>query len=103
MFQDFIGFLVASRLSLGQVNVYVLLAFFEYLHSNAFTVTNISNYLGGIRAFFILYALPTHMFKDWRIQMFGKSLKINRPLLVKTSPVFLTDMLRDTVIHSQKI
>ena len=77
MFQDFMGFLVASGLSLGQVNTYILLAFLEYLHSHALTVTNISNYLAGIRVFFILYALPTDMFKDQGIQMFVKSLKMN--------------------------
>ena len=91
MFQDFMGFLVASGLSLGQVNTYVLLAFLEYLHSNALTVTNISNYLAGIRVFFIQ-----------RIQMFVKSLKINRPLLLKTTPVFSIEMLQDIVIQSKK-
>ena len=58
MFQDFMGFLVASGLSLGQVNTYILLAFLEYLHSNALTVTNISNYLAGIRVFFIFICSP---------------------------------------------
>ena len=77
MFEDFMGFLVAFGLSLGQINIYVLLAFLEFLHSNSLTVTNISNYLAGIRAFFILYALPTDMFKDQTIQMFVKSLQIN--------------------------
>ena len=96
------GFLVASGLSLGQVNIYVLLAFLEYLHSNALTFTNISNTLAGIRVFFILYALPTDLFKDQRIQMFVKSLKINRPLLLKTTPVFSIEMLQDIVLQSQK-
>ena len=102
MFQDFMGFLVASGLSLGQVNIHVLLAFLEYLHSNAFTVANISSYLDGIRAFFILHALPTDMFKDQRIQMFVKSLQVNIPLLLKTTAVFSIEMLRDIVIQSQK-
>ena len=96
------GFLVASGLSQGQVNTYVLLAFLEYLHSNALTVTNIFNYLAGIRVFFILYVLPTDLFKDQRIQMFVKSLKINRPLLLKTTPVFSIEMFQAIVIQSQK-
>ena len=102
MFQDFMGFLVASGLSLGQVNIYILLAFLEYLHSNALTATNICNHLAGIRAFFILYGLPTDMFQDQRIQMFMKSLKINRPLMIKSTPVFSTDMLLHIVLQSQK-
>ena len=40
------------------------------------------------RAFFILYALPTDMFKDQKMQMFVKSLQINRSLILKTTPVF---------------
>ena len=102
MFQDFLGFLVASGLSLGQVNIYILLAFLQYLHSNALTATNICNYLAGIRAFFILHGLPTDIFQDHRIQMFVKSLKINRPLMIKSNPVFSTDMLTHIVLQSQK-
>ena len=102
MFQDFMGFLVASGLSLGQVNIYILLAFLQYLHSNALTATNICNHLAGIRAFFIFYGLPTDMFQDQRIQMFMKSLKINRPLMIKSTPVFSTDMLLHIVLQSQK-
>ena len=78
-----------------------LVSFFRVL-SNALTVTNISNYLAGIRVFFILYTLPTDLFKDQRIQMFVKSLKINRPLHLKTTPVFSIEMLQVTVIQSQK-
>ena len=102
MFQDSLGFLVASGLSLGQVNIYILLAFLEYLHSNALTATNICNYLAGIRAFFILHGLPTDIFQDHRIQMFVKSLKINTPLMIKSNPVFSTDMLTHIVLQSQK-
>ena len=102
MFQDFIGFLVASGLSLDKVNIYVLLAFLEYLYSNALTPSNISNYLAGVRAFFIIHDLPTHIFRDQRIQMFVKSLQNNRPLTIKTNPVFSMDMLRDIVVQCQK-
>ena len=37
-----------------------------------------------------------------RIQMFVKSLEINRPLLLKTTPVFSIEMLQAIVIQSQK-
>ena len=102
MFQDFIGFLVASGLSLDKVNIYVLLAFLEYLYANALTPSNISNYLAGIRAFFIIHDLPTDIFRDERIQMFVKSLKINRPLTLQSNPVFSMDMLRYIVLQCQK-
>ena len=102
MFQDFIGFLVASGLPLDKVNIYVLLAFLEYLHSNQLTQSNISNYLAGLRAFFIIYGLPTQIFRDQRIQMFVKSLKINRPLAIKSNPVFSVDMLTHILLQCQE-
>ena len=102
MFSDFLGFLVASGLSLDKVNIYVLLAFMEYLHSNHATPSNISNYLAGVRAFFIIYDLPTHIFRDQKIQMFVKSLQINRPLAIKSNPVFSVDMLTYIVTQCQK-
>ena len=102
MFSDFLGFLVASGLSLDKVNIYVLLAFLEYLHSNHVTPSNISNYLAGVRAFFIIHDLPTHIFRDQKIQMFVKSLQINRPLAIKSNPVFSVDMLTYIATQCQK-
>ena len=102
MLQDFIGFLVASGLSLDKVDIYVLLAFLEYLYSNHLTPSNISNYLAGVRAFFIIYDLPTQIFRDQRIQMFVKSLRLNRPLAIKSNPVFSLVMLRHILVQCQK-
>ena len=64
----------------------------EYLSQSNFT-PNISNYLGGIRAFFVIYNLSTSPFRDEKIQMSIRSLKINRPLVVKNATVFTDSML----------
>ena len=83
MFREFLGFLVAAGFHLGQVNHIVLLAFMEYLVLNGITSANISNYLAGIRAQFIVFNLDTVAFQHQQIQYFLKSLKINRPLQPK--------------------
>ena len=83
MFKEFLGFLVAAGFQLGQVNHFVLLAFMEYLVLNQISPANISNYLAGIRAQFILFNLDTTYFQHQQIQYFLRSLKINRPLQSK--------------------
>ena len=54
---------------------------------------NISDYLAGIRAYCGIYNIPTISFRDEKIQMFIRSLKINRPLVIKNTSVLTHDML----------
>ena len=93
MFSDFMAFLVVAELLPSQVNVHTLLAFMEYLYQNHHTPSNISNYLAGIRAYCVIYNIPTISFRDEKIQMFIRSLKINRPLVIKNTPILTQDML----------
>ena len=93
MFSDFMAFLVVAGLLPSQINVHTLLAFMEYLWQNQFNPSNISNYLAGIRAYCIIYNIATIPFRDEKIQMFIRSLKINRPLVIKNTSVLTHDML----------
>ena len=97
MFHDFLGFLVAAGLSLQQVDISVMLTFMEYLHSQNCKVASICNYMAALRAYFILYHLPTALFKDHKIQYFIKALKLNRPLHVRTTPIFTEHILAQIV------
>ena len=78
MFRDFLGFLVAAGLSLHQVTVLTLLACMESLVDQNFTVSNIVNYMAGIRSYFIIYGLNTSPFRDERLHLFQRSLKYTR-------------------------
>ena len=78
MFHDFLGFLVAAGLSIYQVTVVTLLAFMESLVEQDFSVSNVVNYMAGIRSYFIIYGLNTSPFKDQRLQLFQRSLKYTR-------------------------
>ena len=79
MFSDFIAFLVVAGLCLTQVSTLQVLAFTEFLYLNRFSPSNIANHLAGIKAMFIIYNLDYTAFLDHRIQLYLKSLKINRP------------------------
>ena len=79
-FRDFLAFLVVAGLSLPQVSTIDILAYMEYLDGNGMSPSNITNYVTGIRALFILYGLDTQRFRDQRIPLFIKALQINRPL-----------------------
>ena len=93
MFSDFMAFLVVAGLLPSQVNVHTILAFMDYLYQNHHTPSNISNYLAGIRAYCVIYNIPTMSFRDEKIQMFIRSIKINRPLVIKNTPILTQDML----------
>ena len=83
MLADFLAFQVVTGLTPCQVNVDIILAFLEYLVDNSLSVANICNYLAGLRTMFIMHSLPTQPLEDEKIQMFVRSVRINRPLVVK--------------------
>ena len=57
-----------------------VLAFMEYLAQSGMSPDNITNHITGIRSMSIVYGIDTTPFRDQRIPLFIKSLKINRPL-----------------------
>ena len=79
MWMDFIAFQVAAGLPPCQVNTDILLSFMEFLHLNSISSSHIANYMAALRAFHIVRALGTESFKDERIPLFLKSLKIQAP------------------------
>ena len=80
MFALFMAFLVAVGLSLPQVDTLDILAFMEYLLQAGMTAANITNHLTAIRSCCIIYNINTAPFRDNRLPLFIKSIKINRPL-----------------------
>ena len=70
---------MAAKLPPCQVNMEILLSFMEFLHQNSLASSHIANDMAALRAFHIVHALPTTAFKDERIPLFLKSLKIQAP------------------------
>ena len=103
MFSDYMAFLVVSGLPPAQVDVHILLAFLEYLYQNNCTVSNIANYLAAIRALSIIYDLPTECFKHQKIQFFIRSLKLNRPLTLKSHSALDEHMLHQVIMACHQL
>ena len=103
MFKDFLYFLEKAHISPFQVTTIILLAFMEYLHQKGLSQANISNHLAGIRAMFIVYGLNTDPFKDKRVPLFVKSLKINAPFSLKGQKIISIQVLEQIVATSQNL
>ena len=88
-------FEVAAGLLTSQVTTHILLTFMEYLHANAQSKSNISNYMAAIRAFHIIYGLSTHCFRDERLSLFPKFIQNSAPLTPRRN--FLIDI--QTLYH----
>ena len=80
MWLDFQAFRVATGLLQQQVDVFILLSFMEYLFQNSQSDQNIANYMSALRAYHIFHGLNTSPFKDERLAMYLKSLRIQAPL-----------------------
>ena len=88
MFKLFLAFLVFHQQSLNQVDVFVLLAFFELLHLNNFKHSNILNHSAAIKSKMTLLGLDVQMFNDQRIHYFFKAIQKSSPLSVAIQPLF---------------
>ena len=60
-----------------------VLAFMEYLLQSGMSASNITNHLTAIRSMCIIYNCVTTPFRDNRIPLFIKAVKLNRPLQPK--------------------
>ena len=94
MFRHFLEFLEMAQLPTLQVNTVTLLSYMEYLHQKGLSHPNISNHLSAIRASFIMYGLDTQAFRDERIPLFVKALRINAPLSLKSQKIITIQMLQ---------
>ena len=79
MWADFISFQAAAGLPSYQVTVTLLLSFLEYRHENNISADQLQNYLSAIRAMHIAHGLETASFKDERLPLFLKAIRIHRP------------------------
>ena len=102
MWQDFMLYQVVARLPPCHVDIHFLLSFHQHGHFKF----NIANYMAAVRTFHIIHGLPTEPFRDQRIKLYLKALKINAPFNPATRPTLdvakLNSLLLfcDTVPHA---
>ena len=105
MFKDFLTFLSCVSLSLPQVVTQHILAFMEHLHQAGLSPSNITNYVTAIRSMYIIHACDTTIFRDRRIPLLIKPLKISRNLqpvlpLVLDQEILVSIISTCDVFHS---
>ena len=103
MFRQFVAFTCQFQCTLDQVNTVFVLGYLEFLFKNGFSFANMANHLSAIRANYILHGLDTSPFRDDRITLFLKSVKINAKFAPVNMPIFDTDTLALIVSFSEKI
>ena len=97
MFAQFIAFLEIEHIPLLQVNTIVLLSFMEFCYQSGLSYANISNHLSAIRAMFIVHGLNTQPFRDHRLPLYIKSLKLNTVFTPKMLKIVSIDTLQHIV------
>ena len=75
----------------------------EFCYQSGVSKINISNHLLAIRAMFIVYGLNTNPFKDERLPLYIKSLKINALFNPRMSKLVSIDMLQQIVQVCSKL
>ena len=94
---------MAAGLPIQQVDIQILLAFMEFLVQNGQSQPTIANYMAALRAYHIMYNLATDPFKDGRIQLFQKSLKIHAPFTPTQRNPLTIDLLSKIIQQCQKL
>ena len=100
MFQLFLAFLVVVDLSVPEVTSMDILAFMEYLAQSGMSPDHITNHLTAVRSMCILYGVNTIPFRDQRIPLFIKFLKLNRPFAPKISMLIDETLLMQIITVS---
>ena len=103
MWKDFIAYQVAAGLPPCQVNTEILLSFMEFLYQNSLSPSHIANYMAALRAFHIVHSLPTSAFKNEKIPLFLKSLKIQAPFSPPARSYIDISTLEDILTQCEKL
>ena len=93
MFRTFIAFCIVTKSCIVNVNVKVVLSFLECLMSNSCSCCMTANYVSALRAHFVLYDLPFEVLDHPKVKYFVKSIRINRPLAIRSHNVITIPIL----------
>ena len=98
IFRQFIALVDTESIQLLQVNTITLPSFMEFCYNSGMSQANILNYMSAIRAMFIVHGLNTQPFKDKRIPLYIKSLKINAVFRPKTIKLISIEVLQQIIM-----
>ena len=92
-FRYFLAFCILNSIQLQDVNVYIVLAFLEFLVFNKFSHGVVKNYVSALKSYFVCYGLPTSVFSDRRITYFIKALQKAGPHTAVLRPIIDKQLL----------
>ena len=93
MFKLFLAFLITYDIATDQVNTITILSYMEFLCNSHMSASNISNHLAGIRTMYIVHGLSTTPFKDERLALYLKALRLNAQPVPRNRSVVTLQML----------
>ena len=102
MFQLFLAFLVVVDLLLPGVSSLDILTFMEYLAQSGMSPDHITDHI-TVGSMCIVYGVNTLPFRDQRIPLFIKSLKLNRSFVPRMSMLIDKTLLIQIVTASAKL
>ena len=94
MFRLYLAFLAFHHQIHSQVNVFLLLAFFEFLHLNDFKYANILNHFSAIKSKLSIFGQDVSCFQDNRISTYLKAIQKQSPISVTIKPIFDIPLLK---------
>ena len=97
MFKLFMSFCICVNVDLGAVSATVILAFLEFLIQNQISHSFIPNYVSSVKSVMGFYGLNTSAFDHFQVNMFLRSTKINRPLVLSTTSIINIRLLTHIV------
>ena len=97
MFRTFLAFLIFCNVPSHQVNVTVLLAFFECLVVNKVKHSQLLNYLSAIKTLSSTYDLHIHDFNHTKLHMYLRSIQKSAPFSVKWHHIIDIQLLTSIV------
>ena len=103
MWQDFLLFQVVAGLPPSQVDILFLLSFMEFLSQNGHSKASIGNYMAAVRILHIVHGLPTQPFRDERIPLYLKALKITAPFAPASCPTLDISTLQALILHCDQL
>ena len=99
MFRLFILFTVFMCIQLVDISPLIIIAYLEFLYTNKYSASAISNHLLVVKTKLALMGLPTHPFDDPRIKYFQKAIVLHRPFKATLKKVIDIDTLQLSYLY----
>ena len=103
LFRSFVAFCVSAELNVFQLKQMHVLSYLEYLIIHGVSVHMLANHISACKAKFTMYGLQFHLWDHPNVRYLLKSVKINRPIVVRKKHIIDLAVLNDIVTQCDHI